>query len=165
MALAHNILVRGLNSIYRQAPYVKVEERKDFLGYAKNFVNVLTVHHDGEEESFFVEVEKMAGEPGIMKKNVEQHLEFHGGLDDLQAYLSKALDGSEEYDGNRIVKIIDGFGPPLTQHLIEEVQGLVELKRFGPERMARLAEALTAEGQANLVSLSISLCCLLETCY
>ncbi|KAK9418892.1 hypothetical protein SUNI508_07664 [Seiridium unicorne] len=122
MALAHNVLVRGLNSIHGQARYVKPEDQKDFLGYAKNFVNVLTTHHDCEEESLFVAIEKMSGE----------------------------ADGAEAYDGDRVVKIIDGFGGPLFQHLINEIQCLVELRRFGPERMKGLADALKAEGQAHL---------------
>lgn len=151
MALAHNILVRGLNSIYRQAPYVKPGEQKDFVGYAQNFVNVLTVHHDCEEESFFIAVERMSGEVGVMEKNAQQHHEFHAGLEELQGYLNSVADGVETYDGNRIVKIIDGFGTLLAQHLAEEVQCLVELKRFGPDKMRGLADALKAEGQANLV--------------
>jgi hemerythrin-like domain-containing protein len=151
MALAHNILIRGLNSIYRQAPYVKPEEQKDFVGYAQNFVNVLSVHHASEEESFFPDVEKMSGEAGVMEKNVEQHHEFHDGLHELQDYLGKVADGVKTYDGQYLVKVIDGFGPSLSQHLAEEIQCLLELKRYGPDKMKGLAKALEAEGQSNLV--------------
>ena len=34
MALAHNGIIRGLNSIYLQAPHVKPEDKPDFVGYA-----------------------------------------------------------------------------------------------------------------------------------
>jgi hypothetical protein len=34
MALFHNILLRGLNTIYLQAPFVKDVDKKDFVGYA-----------------------------------------------------------------------------------------------------------------------------------
>lgn len=151
MALAHNILIRGLNSIYRQAPYVKPEDERSFLGYAKNFVNVLKVHHDGEETSFFPACDKMAGEAGVMEKNAQQHAEFHDGLVALQQYIIAALEGKEKYDGDRIVMLIDGFGKPLSEHLAEEIQTILDLKRFGPERMKDLLKSLTADGQANLV--------------
>ncbi|KAH6651687.1 hypothetical protein BKA67DRAFT_660478 [Truncatella angustata] len=155
MALAHNVLIRGLNSIYHQAQYVRAEDQRDFVGYAKNFVTVLTVHHDCEEESFFLAVEKMTGEVGVMERNAEQHQVFHGGLDSLQNYLTLVANGAEVYDGDIIVRIIDGFGTPLSEHLSEEVQSLVELKRFGPERMKGLANALKAEGQANLKKIGL----------
>lgn len=152
MTLAHNLLIRGLNSIHCQAPHVKPTEQLAFVGYAQNFVNVLKVHHACEEETFFAEVERMAGESGIMEKNVEEHHAFHGGLDTLDGYLAGVARGAEAYNGGRIVEIIDDFGPALSEHLREEIQTLLELKRFGPERMKGLADALIAEGKANLVS-------------
>lgn len=115
MALAHNVLIRGLNSIYCQAPHVKPHDQMDFVGYAKNFVNVLTVHHDCEEEDFFVDCEKMSGEAGVMSTNVEQHAAFHDGLHALQDYIIAVSEGSERYDGNRIVELIDAFGETLTK--------------------------------------------------
>ncbi|KAI1843556.1 hypothetical protein JX265_007340 [Neoarthrinium moseri] len=156
MALAHNVLIRGLNSIYHQAPYVNPEDVQDFLGYAKNFVNVLTVHHDSEEDSFFPECERMAGQAGIMQNNVDQHQGFHDGLIRLQEYLTRALAGEEPYDGHRIVQLIDDFGNVLAQHLAEEVQCLLDLQRFGPEKMKGLAAALQAEGQSNIWKIGIT---------
>ncbi|ETS84598.1 hypothetical protein PFICI_02623 [Pestalotiopsis fici W106-1] len=156
MTLAHNILIRGLNSIYRQAPFIKTLEQQDFVGYAKNFVNVLKVHHEGEEESFFAEVEKMTGEAGIMEKNVEEHHEFHGGLEELQGYLTRIADGAEAYNGKHIVEIIDKFGPGLSEHLSQEIQTLLELRRFGPDKMKGLATALAADGQANLKKIGLA---------
>ncbi|KAI4595288.1 hypothetical protein KJ359_006962 [Pestalotiopsis sp. 9143b] len=156
MTLAHNLLIRGLNSIHCQAPHVKPAEQLAFVGYAQNFVNVLKVHHACEEETFFAEVERMAGEPGIMEKNVEEHHAFHGGLDALDGYLAGVARGAEAYDGGRIVDIIDDFGPALSEHLREEIQTLLELKRFGPERMKGLADALIAEGKANLNKIGLA---------
>lgn len=34
MALVHNSIIRGLNSIYLQAPHVKPEDYLDFIGYS-----------------------------------------------------------------------------------------------------------------------------------
>lgn len=34
MVLVHNVIIRGLNSIYKQAPHVKPEDYADFIAYA-----------------------------------------------------------------------------------------------------------------------------------
>ena len=34
MVLVHNCIIRGLNSIYLQAPHVKPKDYKDFIGYS-----------------------------------------------------------------------------------------------------------------------------------
>jgi hypothetical protein len=41
MALGHNMIVRGLNSIYLQAPLVKPEDHEDFIQYALCWYQVL----------------------------------------------------------------------------------------------------------------------------
>lgn len=51
----------------------------------------------------------------------------------------------ETYNGRRFVKIIDGFGTILANHVAEQVQCLVELERFGLEKMKGLADTLKAE--------------------
>lgn len=57
MALAHNMILRGLNSIYQQAPWVEQRDAQDFLEYCKLWVQVITVHHNGEESDFFPYIE------------------------------------------------------------------------------------------------------------
>lgn len=44
MALAHNVIIRGLNSIYRQGPNVLPKDHEDFIGYATCWWEIL----DGE---------------------------------------------------------------------------------------------------------------------
>jgi hemerythrin-like domain-containing protein len=73
MALAHNVLIRGLNSIYLQAPNIKPEDHSDFINYCKSWCQVLENHHTGEETTLFPQIEKITGEAGIMDVNVEQH--------------------------------------------------------------------------------------------
>jgi hypothetical protein len=34
MALAHNVIIRGLNSIYKQGPNIHPKDHRDFIGYA-----------------------------------------------------------------------------------------------------------------------------------
>jgi hypothetical protein len=73
MALGHNVIIRGLNSIYRQAPCIEPEEHVDFIAYAKCWHEVLDAHHKMEEDTLFPEIEAKTGEIGIMEASVEQH--------------------------------------------------------------------------------------------
>jgi hemerythrin-like domain-containing protein len=73
MALAHNMLLRGLNSIYLQAPHIAPADAGDFISYAKCWVEVLEHHHKMEEDRIFPWIEEQTGEEGIMEGNVEQH--------------------------------------------------------------------------------------------
>ncbi|TVY86718.1 hypothetical protein LAWI1_G005941 [Lachnellula willkommii] len=54
-----------------------------------------------------------------MEKNIEHHA-FAPGLKELEDYTTALKTGKETFDGARIRKIIDGFGPILAQHLREE---------------------------------------------
>ncbi len=62
MALGHNVFIRGMNSIYRQAPYIKPEDHMDFINYAKCWAEVLDAHHTMEETSLFPQIEARTGE-------------------------------------------------------------------------------------------------------
>jgi hemerythrin-like domain-containing protein len=73
MALGHNVIIRGLNSIYKQALHIGPEDKADFIQYAKCWHEVLDGHHRMEETALFPEIEKKTGEKGIMDVNVEQH--------------------------------------------------------------------------------------------
>ena len=76
MALVHNSIIRGYNSIYLQARNVKPNEYKDFVGYAYAWYDLLDAHHRGEEEHGFPLIEKSVGIPGLMQPNVDQHGEW-----------------------------------------------------------------------------------------
>ena len=53
MVLSNNVIIRGLNSIYRQGPNLKPENHADFIAYAKCWPEVLGAHHAAEETSLF----------------------------------------------------------------------------------------------------------------
>ncbi|KAK3896594.1 hemerythrin HHE cation binding domain-containing protein [Staphylotrichum tortipilum] len=84
------MLIRGLNSIYLQAPHIQPADTKPFAN-----------HHDGEEAMFFPAVEKMTGEPGVMDTNIKQQKRFHDGLEQLQADADDVVAGKEAYDGGQ----------------------------------------------------------------
>jgi hemerythrin-like domain-containing protein len=151
MALVHNLMARGLNSIYLQAPYVQPKDERSFLRYIRHWHNLLEVHHTGEEEGFFDDVEEMAGEKGIMAANVNQHHLFHDAEREFIAYVDACLAKTQTYDGKKVVKMIDAFGPVLVQHLADEIPTLLGLKKYG-EKMRPVVERFDKEGEKNMVS-------------
>jgi hemerythrin-like domain-containing protein len=130
MATIHNMVLRGLNSIYLQAPHIKPEDEKSFLGYSICFYDLVHVHHQGEEDILFPAIEEMSGEKGIMDRNVEQHHAFSQGLEDYNTHISACLRGTEEYSGSRLVAIIDSFGHELANHLAQGITTILNLRQY-----------------------------------
>lgn len=73
MAVVHNCILRGFNSIYNQALQVEPSEYKNFISYAHALYLGLHAHHTGEETFAFPAIEAATGEKGIMDANVAQH--------------------------------------------------------------------------------------------
>ncbi|KAJ9137900.1 Hemerythrin HHE cation binding domain-containing protein [Pleurostoma richardsiae] len=145
MACSHNMILRGLNAIYLQALHIKAEDIDAFLHFILNWSKELHNHHDMEEGGFFPVLEDMTGEKGVMDANIDQHRAFHGGMEALHAYVEGCVARTEEYDGVKVVKIIDTFGAILRQHLSDEIPTLLGLRRFGAEKMAAVEDVLNAE--------------------
>jgi hypothetical protein len=146
MGVVHNFFLRGLNSIYLQAPYVHPADYADFVAYASCFYPSVFHHHDGEETRVFPQIEALVGQPGVMDINVEQHKVFHDGMENMRDYLSSLAGKESEFDGKKLVAIIDSFGPALHEHLVAEVQFIDDLRRFG-DRLTGIAKIMDAEGE------------------
>ncbi|PKK51813.1 hypothetical protein CI102_4364 [Trichoderma harzianum] len=146
MACVHNMMLRGLNSIYLQAPYIKAQDEKSFLHYSACFYQLVHVHHDGEEKMLFPLIEEMSGEKGIMQHNVEQHHTFDEGLEKYIKYIRDCLDGKEAYQGSNLIAIVDEFGQNLADHLHEEIMTILGLEKYR-DKMKSLEE--TFEKFAN----------------
>lgn len=65
MALLHNAIIRGFNSIYLQALHVQDLDRRDFVGYARAWYDVVKAHHEEEEEALFRKVEALLEDRSI----------------------------------------------------------------------------------------------------
>lgn len=129
MTHLHNMLLRVLNSIYNQAPYVSTpSDIKDFLSLVNHWRDELDHHHLTEEKCFFPAVEAATGLKGIMEANVEQHHLFEPGLEALGKYATET--SVEDYDGKKLQAIIDEFGVILSKHLNEEIETLISLKEY-----------------------------------
>lgn len=132
MIIVHNLLLRGINSIYLQCINVERDPAvvPDFVSYAETWGKTVHEHHDAEETLVFPEMEELAGEPGLMEANVAQHKAFHDGVGTYQAYLADVGAGKEKYDGQRLKAIIDSFMPVLRQHLSDEIDSLMALEKY-----------------------------------
>lgn len=94
MALAHNGILRGLNSIYLQATHIPHEDLntiQDFLTYCQCWCESMHHHHDAEEKIFFPSIELISDVRGIMERNIEQHRAFTPGFDLFQKYSQTCL--------------------------------------------------------------------------
>jgi hemerythrin-like domain-containing protein len=129
MVYAHNGMLRALNSIYLQAPYVKkLEDVKDLLQYTHIWYRWIHEHHDKEEEILFPMFERISGVKGLMEQNVAQHDAFVPGLEELGRYAKETP--AKDYDAQKLREIIDRFGPALTTHLTEEIDTLMDMKKY-----------------------------------
>ena len=130
----HNVLLRTINAIYLQCENVSRtgsdKDAADFVNYCQTWAQFVGEHHRAEEEEFFPAIEKMAGAPGVMGNNVEQHHAFHGGLEAFGEYLAAVQGGKEKFDGSKLKGIIDGFMPVLREHLSDEIDTLIGLEKF-----------------------------------
>jgi len=73
MALLHNAILRGFNTIYLQAPHVKPEEYSDFVGYSLAWYRFVKSHHDDEEAELFPKVDQVLKEKGIWDETHQEH--------------------------------------------------------------------------------------------
>ncbi|KAH8893030.1 hypothetical protein GQ53DRAFT_745945 [Thozetella sp. PMI_491] len=149
MAVVHNIFLRGMNSIYNQAPWVKPNDVQTFLRYIIVWCEFLAAHHDGEEDNIFPYIDKACGMPGLMDTNREQHKAFHDGVEKLQSYAEEHLGRKAAYSGEEVVSIIDEFMPALRKHLAEEIGTLMALEPH-IANLKGLPEVGEKEAQQNM---------------
>ncbi|KAH7381501.1 hypothetical protein DE146DRAFT_670756 [Phaeosphaeria sp. MPI-PUGE-AT-0046c] len=152
MALAHNVIIRGLNSIYKQAEFVRVEDYPGFVAYAYCWYEFLQAHHDLEEESLFPALERLTGEKGLMDSNVAEHRLFHTALAAYAEYLGPLRDTPHDFSASIVIKLIDALAPPLLSHLSSEIPTLLGLSCH-PHFAKPSSEADLASAADSLVSL------------
>ena len=90
-------------------------------------------HHDMEEQVFFPSIEQIAGQKGLMERNVEQHRSFTPGFDAFYEYAKTCK--PKDYDGTKLSNLVESFAEPLTQHLHDEPETLRGLNKYDSERI------------------------------
>ncbi|KAI5281854.1 hypothetical protein KEM54_003113, partial [Ascosphaera aggregata] len=73
MAILHNAILRGFNTIYLQAPHVQPRDYRDFVGYSLTWCKFVKKHHDDEEGQLFPSVEAAMGVIGALDHSREEH--------------------------------------------------------------------------------------------
>ncbi|KAK0724609.1 hypothetical protein B0H67DRAFT_680162 [Lasiosphaeris hirsuta] len=96
MTLAHNMFIRGLNSIYLQAPHIAAAEHHNFAQYMRRWSTIVRLHYQAEEVDFFTAIEALSGVESIMEGNIAQHHAFEPGLDAFHAHVEAVLAGTED---------------------------------------------------------------------
>ncbi|KAL2206457.1 hypothetical protein CC79DRAFT_1322899 [Sarocladium strictum] len=85
MIIVHNLMIRGINCVHRQALRVSNEgtaqDKLDFANFAFQWSRTLHHHHDLEETVIFPRFAKEAGEPDLMTGPLAEHREFDEGLE------------------------------------------------------------------------------------
>lgn len=137
MANAHNVLIRGLNAIVNQAPYVPTanepgynkKDVADLLSYVASWVKMVNHHHDTEETCIFPELEKFTGKPSLMDTALHQHEAFQQGMHRLLTYSSTTEPEKYTWSSEGGMKeIIDSFSHELISHLNDEIETFLSFK-------------------------------------
>lgn len=137
MAFAHSAMIRGINSIFNQAPHVhKTEDIADFLFFVKSWVDWVGDHHHLEETLMFPSFEKVMNKPGSLQANIEQHFAFEPGLKQLQAFANdtKPID----YKFEALQGIIQDFASGLQQHLHDEIPTLLAMRPYDSDALLKV---------------------------
>ena len=160
MCFAHNIIFRTLNAIALQyAQLTLPTDISDFLVYCQCFHEAVHEHHHHEETDFFPVIEAYTGEKGIMDTNLEQHHAFEEGLKRFGEYVYSVK--AEEWDRERFKGLLDSFLPALTTHLREEIQTLLDLDKYGGEKLKKAfsdMEKKILNGPLDAVCFTLPLC-------
>lgn len=128
MALLHNAILRGYNSVYQQAPHVKPADKYDFIGYALTWHKFVATHHDDEEATLFPKVEEvLGGDKDIWAGTHKEHEAFLGGLAEFEKYLRSVEANAAEFSGDALVKIMDKFQEPFETHFHSEIATIANL--------------------------------------
>ncbi|KAK2039832.1 hypothetical protein LZ31DRAFT_598546 [Colletotrichum somersetense] len=126
MALLHNSILRGYNSIYQQAPYIQEADKVDFIGYSQAWHKFVKSHHDDEEESLFTKVEDLLDDKNVFAETHKEHESFLAGLGQFNEYLT-SLSSPSDFSGTKLLDIMKGFQEPFESHFHSEISTIAGL--------------------------------------
>ncbi|KAG8674835.1 hypothetical protein FPOAC2_00870 [Fusarium poae] len=126
MALLHNAIIRGFNSIYLQAPHVKDADKADFIGYSQTWFKFVKSHHDDEEDNLFPKVQELLGEDPVWEETHHEHESFLAPLAEFNNYLSN-LASPTDLDGAQVIKLMDTFKTDFEHHFHSEISTIAAL--------------------------------------
>ncbi|KAJ3491335.1 hypothetical protein NLG97_g5613 [Lecanicillium saksenae] len=128
MALVHNAMIRGFNSIYQQAHYIDDQLSQDFIGYSLTWASFVTSHHHDEEDNLFEKVSALLGDKAIWAETHKEHDSFIDGVAQFEKYL-KGLSKSTKLSADELIRIMDSFRERFGNHLHSEVKTIADLAK------------------------------------
>lgn len=133
MSIVHNVGIRGMNAVYNQWDNVVTrgsdKDKVDFACFALQNVAAVHEHHTHEEEVLFPKINELAGVPGLMDGNVQEHAAFQTGMQKFAEYLEEVKERKQELLKEK-KSLLDSFLPQLHSHLVQEVDTLVKLEKY-----------------------------------
>ncbi|KAI1265360.1 hypothetical protein F5Y18DRAFT_386293 [Xylariaceae sp. FL1019] len=129
MALLHNSIFRGYNSIYQQAPHVKDVDVLDFIGYSLTWHKFVVSHHDDEEENLFPKVEEVLNDKTVFEETHKEHQAFLPGLAEFEKYLQTVSAAPASYSGKDLRRIMTSFQEPFSAHFHSEIGTISNLAK------------------------------------
>ncbi|EGO21380.1 hypothetical protein SERLADRAFT_399098 [Serpula lacrymans var. lacrymans S7.9] len=99
-----------------------VDDAENYLGYAKQWVRMIEVHHQLEEEVQFPCWDAHLNSE--MVKNHDEHVELMGTLSGFKNYLEAVSSGAEAWSGSKAKELSQAFLPTLMHHFVEELYTL-----------------------------------------
>ncbi|KAF2178209.1 hypothetical protein K469DRAFT_718307 [Zopfia rhizophila CBS 207.26] len=132
MALLHNAVLRGYNSIYLQAPHVKPEDYADFIGYCLTWHKFVKSHHDDEEENLFPKVVEVIGKEDkeLWGKTHEEHEAMLPPLAKFREYLS-GLKSPSDFSSSTLLSLLDDLKEPVNTHFHSEIATIAAMAESG----------------------------------
>lgn len=163
MALLHNAIIRGFNSIYIQAPHVERNDISSFIGYSQTWYRFVKSHHDDEEENLFTKIEELLNDKTVFAETHGEHgmsifsnrqrsnylceaESFMSGLLEFDKYLS-TLPHTSAFSSDELLRIMDSFREPFQHHFHHEIQTIASLSTHP----SAPAQGSPEEGQAAAV--------------
>ncbi|KAG8969880.1 hypothetical protein FRC03_000126 [Tulasnella sp. 419] len=152
MAVLHNIIIRGINSMISYAPEIQTSELPAFLKYCEQFDYFLHHHHALEEEVYFDMIEKKLGQ-GSMKDNVDGHQTFKAPYEAWNKSRESLAKGEAKWNPSDFIAEIRAFTEPLLEHLKEEIDTLkvdVIREKFTPAELQHIEKTMEAASKKGL---------------
>ncbi|KAK3355595.1 hypothetical protein B0H65DRAFT_452504 [Neurospora tetraspora] len=163
MALLHNSIFRGYNSIYQQAAHVADQDKADFIGYCLTWYRFVKSHHDDEEQSLFPKIEDLLQDKTVFEETHKEHEAFLPGLAEFEKYLG-GLKSPNDFSGDQLLRIMDTFQDSFSDHFHSEISTIAKFsehanapKEGTPEHTAAVTTFKTW-GKATVTKAGVTDC-------
>ncbi|KAL7625968.1 hypothetical protein AAE478_002737 [Parahypoxylon ruwenzoriense] len=127
MALLHNAILRGYNSIYQQAPHVRPADALDFAGYCRTWFRFVKTHHDDEEAVLFPKVAEVLRDETVWEGTHREHEAFLEGLAEFDRYAAAVTEQGRPFDGDELRRVMHTFQDAFATHFHSEIRTIAAL--------------------------------------